>query len=365
VKQFKFILSGGGTVGHINPALALAKELRFKYPNCKILFVGAKGRMEMKIIPSEGFKIIGLWISGYIRKKIIQNVLLPFKLIVSFFQSLFICINFKPDLIIGTGGYASFPILFISSILRLPTVLQEQNSNPGLSNRFLSKRANLIFVAYDNMERFFPLSKILNYGNPIRHDILNKKIDRYKALKYFNLKPEENKTIAILGGSLGAKEINDLALNLLPYFKEEKIQVVWQYGKRYIGKIDFPKIRLLKTFSFIEKMNYLYNACDLIISRAGAFTISELCYVAKPCILFPSKNVTDNHQLKNAIYMEKIGAAKVISSNTSINEIKKIIDQILNSKIVQSKMIIALKKNSKSNVAMKIVNKIDKEILNA
>ena len=364
MKQFKFILSGGGTVGHINPSLALAKELRFKYPNCKILFVGAKGKMEMKIVPSEGFKIIGLWISGYVRKKIIQNILLPFKLTVSFFQSLIICINFKPDLIIGTGGYASFPILFISSILRLPTVLQEQNSNPGLSNKFLSKRANLIFVAYDNMERFFPLSKILNYGNPIRHDILNKKIDRSKALKYFNFK-SKNKTIAVLGGSQGAKEINDLVLNLLPYFKKQKIQVIWQFGKRYIDKIDLPKTSLLKTFPFMEKMNYLYNACDLIISRAGAFTISELCYLAKPCILFPSTNVTDNHQLKNAMYMEKRGAAKVISSNTSINEIKKIIDQILNSKIVQSKMIIALKKNSKSNVAMKIINKIDKEILNA
>ena len=363
MKQFKFILSGGGTVGHINPALAIAKELRFKYPNCKILFVGAKGRMEMKIIPSEGFKIIGLWISGYVRKKITQNILLPFKLIVSFFQSLFICVNFKPDLIIGTGGYASFPILFTSSILRLPTILQEQNSNPGLSNRFLSKRANLIFVAYDNMERFFPPSKILNYGNPIRHDILNKKIDRNKSLKYFNLNPE-NKTIGVLGGSLGAKEINDLVLKLLPYFKKQKIQVIWQFGKRYIDKIDFPKFSLLKTFPFMENMNYLYNACDLIISRAGAFTISELCYVAKPCILFPSSNVTDNHQLRNAIYMERKGAAKVINSNTSINDIKKIINQILNSKIIQSKMIIALKKNSKSNVAMKIVNKIDKEILN-
>ena len=364
MKQFKFILSGGGTVGHINPALALARELRLKYPNCKILFVGAKGKMEMKIVPSEGFKITGLWISGYIRKKIIQNILLPFKLIVSFFQSLFICINFKPDLIIGTGGYASFPILFISSILRLPSVLQEQNSNPGLSNKFLSKRANLIFVAYDNMERFFPLNKILNYGNPVRYDLLNKKIDRNKALKYFNLSPK-NKTIGILGGSLGAKEINDLTVNLLPYFKEEKIQVIWQYGKRYIDKIDFPKVSLLKTFPFIKKMNYLYNACDLIISRGGAFTISELCCVAKPCILFPSTNVTDNHQLKNAIYMEKRGAAKVISNNTSINEIKKTINQILNSKVVQSKMKIALKKNSKSNVAMNIVNKIDKEILNA
>ena len=296
-------------------------------------------------------------------EKIIQNILLPFKLIVSFFQSLFICVNFKPDLIIGTGGYASFPILFTSSILRLPTILQEQNSNPGLSNRFLSKRANLIFVAYDNMERFFPPSKILNYGNPIRHDILNKKIDRNKSLKYFNLNPE-NKTIGVLGGSLGAKEINDLVLKLLPYFKKQKIQVIWQFGKRYIDKIDFPKFSLLKTFPFMENMNYLYNACDLIISRAGAFTISELCYVAKPCILFPSSNVTDNHQLRNAIYMERKGAAKVINSNTSINDIKKIINQILNSKIIQSKMIIALKKNSKSNVAMKIVNKIDKEILN-
>ena len=364
MKQFKFILSGGGTVGHISPALALAKQLRFKYPNCKILFVGAKGKMEMKIVPSEGFKIIGLWISGFIRKKIVQNILLPFKLIVSFFQSLFICINFKPDLIIGTGGYASFPIMFISSILKIPTILQEQNSNAGLSNRVLSKKAKLIFVAYDNMERFFPLSKILNYGNPIKYDILNEKIERKEIFKYFNLNPE-NKTIGVLGGSLGAKEINDLVISLLPYFKRKKIQVIWQYGKRYIDKIDFSKNRLLKPYPFIKKMNYLYNASDLVISRAGAFTISELCYVAKPCILYPSPNVTDDHQLKNAIYMEKKGAAKVISQNTPLNEIKKIINQILNSKVVKNKMIIALKKNSKSNVAVKIVNKIDKEILNA
>ena len=364
MKQFKFILSGGGTVGHISPAVALAKQLRFKYPNCKILFVGAKGKMEMKIVPSQGFKIIGLWISGFIRKKIIQNILLPFKLIVSFFQSLLICINFKPDLIIGTGGYASFPIMFISSILRIPTILQEQNSNAGLSNRILSKKAKLIFVAYDNMERFFPLSKILNYGNPIMYDILNEKIERKKIFKYFNLNPE-NKTIGVLGGSLGAKEINDLVISLLPYFKRKKIQVIWQYGKRYIDKIHFSKNKLLKTYPFIKKMNYLYNACDLVISRAGAFTISELCYVAKPCILYPSSNVTDNHQLTNAKYMEKKGAAKVISQNTSLSEIKKIINQILNSKVVQNKMIIALKKNSKSNVAVKIINKIDKEILNA
>ena len=229
--SYKFILSGGGTGGHIFPALSIAQSLKSKYPKSEVLFVGAKGKMEMEKVPNAGFKIIGLWISGLQRKQLFKNLLFPLKLISSLIRSVFIVLKFKPDVVIGTGGFASGPILYIASLFGTPTLIQEQNSYPGITNKLLAKKAQKICVAYDGLETFFPKQKIIITGNPVRQDLLNfgNKDDAYKALE---LNPKK-KTLLVLGGSLGARRINQLVETQLPYFQKNQIQVIWQCGKLY------------------------------------------------------------------------------------------------------------------------------------
>ena len=303
MKKFKIIISGGGTGGHIFPAIAIANALKGRLNNVEILFVGAKDRMEMKKVPQSGYEIKGLWISGFQRKVTFQNFLFPFKLIYSIMRSRIIINNFKPDLVIGTGGFASGPILYMASKRKIPSLIQEQNSYPGITNRLLSKHVDTICVAYDNMDAYFPIDKLKFTGNPIRQSILS--FSRYKAesTKTFNL-DDSKKTVLVIGGSLGARTINESICRDLNLFKEHNLNLIWQTGVNFyeISRDFISKVntRGINSFVFIEEMNEAYAAADIIISRSGAIAISELCCVGKPVILVPSPNVAEDHQTKNA-----------------------------------------------------------------
>jgi len=362
VKHYKFILSGGGTGGHIYPALAIGEKILERFPGSDLLFVGAIGRMEMKKIPDEGYKIKGIWISGFYRDNFTKNMLLPLKLLVSFIQSFIINLIYRPSAVIGTGGYVSGPMLFCASIMNIPTIIQEQNSFAGITNKLLSKRVNLISVAYDKMEKFFPKQKIRLTGNPIRKSIIDSIQDKKIVFDFFSL-DSNKKTIAILGGSLGAEKINELITSIIPFIESNEIQIIWQCGEIYYERYNYLKNRsFIRLYPFIQNMNFLYKAADLIISRAGAGTISELAIVGKPCILIPSPNVADNHQFYNANYLKEIGAAEVFNEGDPFSEIELIIKNILESKQKQFNMHRALLKMAKPKATDIIVDEIYKLI---
>ncbi|MCV9926728.1 undecaprenyldiphospho-muramoylpentapeptide beta-N-acetylglucosaminyltransferase [Flavobacterium sp. LS1R49] len=297
--KYKFILSGGGTGGHIYPAIAIANELKLQYPNAEFLFVGAKDKMEMQKVPQAGYHIKGLWIAGLQRKLTFQNAMFPFKLMSSLLQSRKIIKDFKPNVVIGTGGFASGPLLQMAGSAGIPTVIQEQNSFPGITNKLLSKKASAICVAYKNLERFFPVDKIVLTGNPVRQDLIDIDGKRAEAIGFYNL-DSNKKTLLILGGSLGARRVNQLIEKELPNILSQNIQVIWQCGKLYFE--DYKKYNQpnVKVVDFIERMDFVYAAADIIISRAGASSVSELCIVGKPVIFIPSPNVAEDHQTKNA-----------------------------------------------------------------
>ncbi len=303
MKQLRVIISGGGTGGHIFPALAIARALEKKNKNLNILFVGSKGRMEMKKVPAENYKIKGLWISGFQRKLSLRNLIFPIKLISSLLHSFFIVRNFRPHLVIGTGGYASGPLLFVAAKCKIPTLIQEQNSYPGMTNRILSRYVNKVCVSYNKMSNFFPKNKIALLGNPVRKNIIDLTISKTESLNFFGLNSKQ-KTILVIGGSLGALSINEAIKNKIQYFNEHKINLIWQTGERYYELaaklVNQNKYKNIKVKSFIKKMDYAYSCADIIVSRAGAIAISELCCIGKPTILIPSPNVAENHQYKNA-----------------------------------------------------------------
>ena len=308
----RVIIAGGGTGGHIFPALAIANALKKMEPDIEILFVGAKGKMEMDKIPEAGYKIVGLTIMGYNRSSLMKNIALPFKLVKSFFEVTTILKNFKPTAVIGVGGYSSFPVLRISQIRRIPTFIHESNSLPGKSNIMLGKRAKLIFVAADKMERYFPANKILFTGNPVR-DIFIKKISKAKALECFGLRPGM-KTILVLGGSLGAKSINETIETNIDAFKKNNLQLIWQTGKLFAeraAKAEEDRSNIW-TNAFINKMEYAYNAADIVVARAGAMTIAELCIVGKPAIFVPYPFAAEDHQAANAMALVQKQAAVMV-----------------------------------------------------
>jgi UDP-N-acetylglucosamine--N-acetylmuramyl-(pentapeptide) pyrophosphoryl-undecaprenol N-acetylglucosamine transferase len=314
----KIIISGGGTGGHIFPALSIAGEIRKREPDADILFAGAEGRMEMQRVPAAGYKIIGLPVEGFKRNLSPRNFVIVFKLVISFFKALKIIRNFRPDIVIGVGGYASGPMLAVASIKKIPFVIQEQNSYAGITNRMLAPKAKKIFVAYTGMEKFFPASAIFFSGNPVREELITKKPDINEAYEYFNIRPGRL-VILILGGSLGARTINNSVLTHLEEIENDDVQVIWQTGSLYkesiqekLGKKEF---RNLKYTDFINRMDLAYAVADVIISRAGAGTISELCCVGKPVILIPSPNVAEDHQTKNAMAMVQKDAALMIRDN--------------------------------------------------
>lgn len=316
MKQLKVIISGGGTGGHIFPAISIANAVKALDPNADILFVGAEGRMEMQRVPDAGYPIIGLPIEGFSRKNPLINIRVLWKILKCQLKARKIIRNFKPQVVVGVGGYASGPTLKTAAQMGIPTLIQEQNSYAGVTNKLLAKSASKICVAYEGMERFFPADKIIMTGNPVRQQLLNTAIMRNKAIVAFHLNPDRP-TLLIIGGSLGARTINESVLAAIDVIPSSGIQVIWQTGKFYRQHIaeelaKHPKIDNLYVNDFIANMAEAYAAADLVISRAGASTISELCMLGKPCILVPSPNVAEDHQTKNALALVHKEAALMV-----------------------------------------------------
>ena len=312
---YKFILSGGGTGGHIYPAIAIANALKARYPKAEFLFVGALGRMEMQKVPQAGYNIKGLWISGINRSITLKNLLFPLKLICSLWRSFFILNSFKPNVVIGTGGFASGPLLFVSSLKGIPCLIQEQNSYPGITNKLLAKRVQSICVAFQGLESFFPAEKIKITGNPVRQDLLD--VSSLKEVAIDNFKLNKSKTtLLVLGGSLGAKRINQLIASHIADFDQLNVQVIWQCGALYKNTYQvYDNENHIQVHPFLNNMDQAYAAADIIISRAGAISVSELCIVGKPVIFVPSPNVAEDHQSKNAKAVVNKNAAIMITEN--------------------------------------------------
>ena len=308
----RIIIAGGGTGGHIFPALAIADALKKQMPAIEILFVGARGKMEMDKIPEAGYKITGLTIAGYNRSSLIKNISLPFKLAQSFFQVRGILRKFEPDAVIGVGGYSSFPVLRLAQIRGIPTFVHESNSLPGKSNIMLGKRATKIFVANDGMEKYFPAKKIIITGNPVRN-IFSGKISKQEALNFFGLKPDL-KTVFVMGGSLGAKSINETIDQNIEAFKKNNLQLIWQTGKSFTGQAARAEEEKnnIWTNAFITRMEYAYAAADIVVARAGAMTIAELAVVGKAAVFVPYPFASEDHQAANALALVKKEAALMV-----------------------------------------------------
>ena len=325
-QSVNILLSGGGTGGHIYPAIAIANELKERNPKANFLFVGASDRMEMEKVPQAGYKIIGLNISGLQRKLTAKNIAFPFKLLQSLIKANKIIKKFQPNIVIGTGGFASGPTLFMASKKNIPSIIQEQNSYPGITNKLLAKKAEKICVAYDGLDKYFPKEKIIKTGNPVRQDLLEISNKRNEAIAYFRL-DKNKKTIVVIGGSLGARVVNQTIEKNLMSILENDIQIIWQTGKLYFEDYKkYDEITGVQTHEFIQKMDFLYAAADVIISRAGAGSISELCIVGKPVIFIPSPNVAEDHQTKNALSVTKNDAAIMIKES----ELEKFENTLLN-----------------------------------
>lgn len=325
--HIRVIISGGGTGGHIFPAVSIANAIKEQHPDAEILFVGAEGRMEMQRVPAAGYPIIGLPIAGFDRKNLLKNFSVIIKLIRSQLKARKIIKDFKPDVAVGVGGYASGPTLKVAGMMGVPTLIQEQNSYAGVTNKLLAKRACKICVAYDGMERFFAPEKILLTGNPVRQGLTRTHLTKEEALKQFGLAPEK-KTILILGGSLGARTINRCVMNHFQEIAGSEVQFIWQTGKFYINEakeavraFSKEKLPMLHVTDFISDMAAAYRAADLIISRAGAGSISELCLLEKPVILVPSPNVAEDHQTKNAMALVNKKAALYVKDSEADKEL--------------------------------------------
>ena len=313
MEELRVIISGGGTGGHIFPALSIAGALRAACPDVKILFVGARGRMEMQRVPEAGYEIKGLPVCGLDRKNLLKNIRTIYYALESRSMAKQIIRDFRPMVAVGVGGYASGPTLSAAGGMGIPTLLQEQNSYAGVTNKLLARKADIICVAYDGMDRFFPADRIVFTGNPVRQELLNVNLTRELALKSFGLDPLK-KTILVVGGSLGAKTINKSILSQLPLLAKSGVQIIWQTGKYYYEDIqrqlqEHEKLDNLYVSDFIKDMGKAYRAADLVVSRAGAGSISELCLLQKPSVLVPSPNVAEDHQTKNALALVEKGAA--------------------------------------------------------
>ena len=361
MKPYKFILSGGGTGGHIYPAIAIANELKSRFPDAEFLFVGAKDKMEMQKVPQAGYAIKGLWISGIQRKLTLDNAMFLFKLLSSMWNSLRIIKSFKPDVVIGTGGFASGAVLKVASMLGIPTVIQEQNSYPGITNKLLAKRANKICVAYENLERFFPKDKMILTGNPVRQDLINE-ASKSEAIAYFNLDANK-KTLLVLGGSLGARRINQLIEKELDFLLSQNIQIIWQCGKLYLNDYSkYNKKDNVQVVAFIDRMDLVYAAADVVISRSGASSVSELCIVGKPTIFIPSPNVAEDHQTKNAKAISDKNGAILIKESELETQFETIFSDLISNESKQSELSRNIKKIAKPNATKDIVEEIIKLI---
>lgn len=361
MRNQKFIISGGGTGGHIFPAISIADELKFRFSQSDLLFVGARDRMEMVKVPAHGYKIKGLWISGLNRKFSVKNFLFPIKLIFSLIHSLIIIIKFKPQVVIGTGGYASGPILFTASLLRIPTLIQEQNSYPGITNKILSGMVKKICVSYTDLDKYFPHSKIVLTGNPIRNNICNTNESYDEGIRFYNL-DINRKTLLIIGGSQGSREINREVYSCIDFFDYMNIQVIWQCGKTYYEEYKSSVSENIKLYSFLERIDLAFSVSDYIVSRAGAGSISELCMVGKPVIFIPSPNVAEDHQTKNARSLLDKDAAILIREQDLGKEFKKMIMELNSSRDLQNKLSKNIKSLAFENATRDIADEIEKLI---
>ncbi|PCH76448.1 MAG: undecaprenyldiphospho-muramoylpentapeptide beta-N-acetylglucosaminyltransferase [Flavobacteriaceae bacterium] len=360
-QSVKIIISGGGTGGHIYPAVSIANELKTRYKNASILFVGAKGRMEMEKVPKEGYPIKGLWITGIERKLTLKNLLFPFKLISSVWTAFWIVKQFKPQVVIGTGGFASGPTLFVAAKMGIKTLVQEQNSYPGITNKLLSKITHKICVAYEGLEQFFPKDIINKTGNPVRQDLLDISSKRAEALSFFNLDPSK-KTMLVLGGSLGAREVNKLIATQLGFFQKKGVQLIWQVGSLYIDQYEkYNQNSGVQVHAFLNKMDLSYAAADFIVSRAGAGSISELCIVGKPVLFIPSPNVAEDHQTKNAMAVVAHKAALLLPEKEK-DQFEKVFGGLLDDEQLQTQLSENIKKLALPNATKLIVDEIEKLI---
>jgi UDP-N-acetylglucosamine--N-acetylmuramyl-(pentapeptide) pyrophosphoryl-undecaprenol N-acetylglucosamine transferase len=361
----KFIISGGGTGGHIFPALAIAGEIKKRDPEASILFVGALGKMEMERVPAAGYPIIGLPVEGLRRKIGFRNFVVLYKLLVSLFKASGVVKSFKPDVVIGVGGYASGPLLRMAARRGIPTVIQEQNSYAGVTNRLLARKAAKICVAYEGMEKYFPAEKIVLTGNPIREELVSQPVKKSVACGFFGI-PDGQPVLLVLGGSLGARTINESVLSHVNILEKENIQVVWQTGRlyyEYIKKeLEGRPLEHIRFFDFISRMDMAYGAADFIISRAGATTISELCLLGKPVILVPSPNVAEDHQTKNAMALVRNQAAIMIPDKDAREQLILQMMELSNDRELQHTLGENCRKMALPGSATKIVDVILKQV---
>jgi UDP-N-acetylglucosamine--N-acetylmuramyl-(pentapeptide) pyrophosphoryl-undecaprenol N-acetylglucosamine transferase len=362
-REHKILISGGGTGGHIFPAIAIADALKKKLPAVDILFVGAKGRMEMEKVPLAGYPIRGLWISGFQRRLTIRNLMFPFKLLFSLLKAGQIIRGFKPDVVIGVGGYASGPIGQMAARKGIPLVLQEQNSFPGITNKLLAKKASKICVAYEGMKKYFPEEKLLLAGNPVRQNVIETEGKKQRARQYFEL--EKGKPVVlIIGGSQGARSINESISKNMELLVAGNLQLIWQTGKLYtekarkdiLEKLSGNNKGMVKVMEFINKMDFAYAVADIVVSRAGAIAISELCAVGKPTILIPLPTAAEGHQEKNAQALVDKDAAIHLKDSDAPGQFAKIVTNLAKDPERMEQLSINIKKMSISGSAEKIAD---------
>lgn len=362
-QPYRLIISGGGTGGHIFPAVAIANAFRERHPDAQILFVGAKNKMEMTRVPEAGYQIIGLWISGIQRKLTLSNLLFPIKLMASYLKAMSIVKKFKPHAVIGTGGFASGPIMMAATRFRIPSVIQEQNSYAGLANKQVAAKVSKICVAYDGMDKYFPKDKIIVTGNPVRKDILSVATKREKALSHFGFDANK-RTLLVIGGSLGARSINESIIAGMERLIDAEVQLIWQTGKGYyetyrsqLSKFDLRRIRVQ---DFVREMDLAYAAADVVISRSGALAVSEICIAAKPVILVPSPNVAEDHQTKNAKALVDKGAAVLVQDKDTGEKLLEEAFKLLFDQHHSLKLIENITKLGRPEATNAIVSEIEK-----
>jgi UDP-N-acetylglucosamine--N-acetylmuramyl-(pentapeptide) pyrophosphoryl-undecaprenol N-acetylglucosamine transferase len=360
----RVIISGGGTGGHIFPAIAIADEIKKRNPKAEILFIGAQGKMEMEKVPAAGYRIEGLAIVGFQRKLTFSNFLLPFKIVKSLLKARSILKEFKPQAVVGVGGYASGPTLQAATMLKLPTLVQEQNSFPGKTNKLLASKVNVLCTAYDGLDKFFPKEKIRLTGNPVRHDMVSIDGKREEAMNYYGF-DSSKKTILIIGGSLGARTLNNaLVENIAEIARHDEIQILWQSGKLYYEQMleimNKEKVGSIKLVQFIDRMDLAYAAADVIISRAGAISVSELCLIGKPVVLVPSPNVAEDHQTKNAMALVNKNAAILVKDTEATQHLFSVVFQLMTDESRMMTYSSEIKKLAKPNATADIVNELEK-----
>ena len=361
--KLKVIVSGGGTGGHIFPAVAIANSIKNKYPDTEFLFVGAKGKMEMEKVPRAGYKIEGLWISGLQRKLTLSNLSFPLKVIASLWKSMRIIKRFKPDIAIGVGGFAGGPLLKAATMLNVPALIHESNSYPGITNKILGKSVNTVCVAFEGMNKYFPASKLVVTGNPVRQEIVQVEGKREAGLKHFKLK-EDLPVLLVIGGSLGAKSINEAIDASLNGFKTKGYQLLWQTGVHYKSRANEAVQALnyegVQNHEFIYEMDLAYAVADVVVSRAGAMSVSELTLVKKPSILVPYPYAAEDHQTKNAMSLVDVNAAILVKDSNTKNDLYSNIEELLSSSVKRDELTANIAKLALPNASQLILEEVEK-----